>query len=329
MSGDSYNMMPAALFEKFVKCEFGLMTAMSYPDTDATRLRITADYMSILFAYDDLMDLPSSDMMEDKKNSTKAAKIMMQVLTHPHKFRPVPGLPVATAFHEYVLRRSQDRADTDEPPSFWSRFCATSTPSMQKRFTDTMYEYVMAVKNQVGNRAATVCPSIEEYVKLRRDTSAIKVTYSCIEYCLNIDIPDEAFFHPTIAALQEAGNDILSWANDVYSFDNEQSSGDCHNLVAVVAINKNITVQAALEYVMGMIESAIDRFFEECAKVPSFGPEIDPKVQAYVKGVELYLRLVWLLFSTTEAHCFVVDLSSGILKASATSVLVCSMSRIR
>jgi len=95
-------MMPGPLFEKFVKCEFGLMTAMSYPDTDATRLRITADYMSILFAYDDLMDLPSSDLMHDKLSSTKAAKIMMQVLTHPQKFKPVPGLPVATAFHEYV-----------------------------------------------------------------------------------------------------------------------------------------------------------------------------------------------------------------------------------
>ncbi|KAG8810884.1 hypothetical protein FRC19_004258 [Serendipita sp. 401] len=227
---NSYNMMPPHLFEKFVKCDFGLMTGMSYPDTDATRLRITADYMSILFAYDDLMDLPSSDLMNNKIASDKAAKIMMGVLTHPHKFRPVAGLPVATAFHD-----------------FWSRFCATATPSMQKRFTDTTYEYVMAVKNQCGNRASEVCPSIEEYVSLRRDTSAIKVTYACIEYCLNIDVPDEAFYHPSLASLQEAGNDILSWANDVYSFDNEQCSGDCHNLVAVVAINKNITVQAAME----------------------------------------------------------------------------------
>jgi hypothetical protein len=96
-------MMPGPLFEKFVKCEFGLMTAMSYPDTDASRLRVTADYMSILFAYDDLMDLPSSDLMHDKIGSDKAAKIMMGVLTNPEKFRPVPGLPVATAFHECVL----------------------------------------------------------------------------------------------------------------------------------------------------------------------------------------------------------------------------------
>jgi len=65
---------------------------------------------------------------------------------------------------------------------------------------------------------------------------------------------------------------------------------DCHNLVAVVSIQKNITVQAAIEYVNSMILSAIDRFFTECARVPSFGPEIDPIVQAYIKGVEVYIR---------------------------------------
>lgn len=103
---------------------------------------------------------------------------------------------------------------------------------MQKRFTDSTYEYVMAARNQVGNRESHICPTIDEYVALRRDTSAIKVrsgrllrlvhfkltvclqvTYACIEYCLNIDVPDVAFNHPTLQGIQEAGNDILSWAN--------------------------------------------------------------------------------------------------------------------
>lgn len=65
---------------------------------------------------------------------------------------------------------------------------------------------------------------------------------------------------------------------------------DCHNLVAVVSIQKNITVQAAVEYVNSMVLSAIDRFFTELARVPSFGPEVDPIVQSYIKGVELYIR---------------------------------------
>jgi hypothetical protein len=65
---------------------------------------------------------------------------------------------------------------------------------------------------------------------------------------------------------------------------------DCHNLVAVVSIQKNITIQAAIEQVNSMILSAIDRFFTDCARVPSFGPEIDPIVRAYIKGIEVYIR---------------------------------------
>lgn len=96
-------MLPRDKFDEFVKSEFGLLVGMAYPDTDATRLRVTSDYMSILFTYDDLMDLSSSDLMYDRMGADKAARTMMSVLTEPLKFRPVPGLPVATAFHEYVI----------------------------------------------------------------------------------------------------------------------------------------------------------------------------------------------------------------------------------
>lgn len=172
----SYNMLPRDKFDEFVKSEFGLLVGMAYPDTDTTRLRVTSDYMSILFTYDDLMDLPSSELMHDQMGADKAAKVMMSVLTEPLKFRPVPGLPVATAFHEYVIVHHCFRYRPDRRCSFWMRFCATSTRAMQRRFTEATHEYVLAARNQVGNRERKECPTIEEYVSLRRDTSAIKVS---------------------------------------------------------------------------------------------------------------------------------------------------------
>src|SRR5258706_6836666 len=86
----SYNMLPHDKFDEFVKSEFGLLVGMAYPDTDTTRLRVTSDYMSILFTYDDLMDLPSSELMHDRMGADRAAMVMMSVLIEPHKFRPVP-----------------------------------------------------------------------------------------------------------------------------------------------------------------------------------------------------------------------------------------------
>ena len=82
--------------------------------------------------------------------------------------------------------------------------------------------------------------------------------------------------------------------NDIHSFDNEQANGDWINLVTVVSIQKNITVQAGVEYVKSTVLSAIDWFFMDCGCVPSFGPEVDPIVQSYIKGVEVTGPPSWL-----------------------------------
>ena len=39
-----------------------------------------------------------------------------------------------------------------------------------------------------------------------------------LEYSLGLDLPEEVHNDPIIAELSLAGNDILTWANDVYSF---------------------------------------------------------------------------------------------------------------
>lgn len=59
--------------------------------------------------------------------------------------------------------------------SFWTRFRATSTPNQQKRFIETVSDYACAVHRQVGNRERKMNCNINEYIALRRQTSAMKV----------------------------------------------------------------------------------------------------------------------------------------------------------
>lgn len=66
------------------------------------------------------------------------------------------------------------------------------------------------------------------------------------------------------------------------------TSQDCHNLVAIVAIRKNISVQAAIDFVFSMVLEAIARFWRERKKVPSFGEKVDLIVSQYLRGVEIY-----------------------------------------
>jgi len=59
--------------------------------------------------------------------------------------------------------------------------------------------------------------------------------------------------------------------------------------VAIVAIQKNLPIQAAVDFVYSMILEAIARFWREREKVPSFGGRFDPVVRQYLRGVEIYV----------------------------------------
>ena len=59
--------------------------------------------------------------------------------------------------------------------------------------------------------------------------------------------------------------------------------------MAIVAIQKNLPVQAAIDFVYSMILEAIARFWREREQVPSFGEKVDLVVRKYLRGVEMYV----------------------------------------
>ena len=46
-----------------------------------------------------------------------------------------------------------------------------------------------------------------------------------------------------------------------------------------------MTLQGAVDFVGDLCKKSIDRFTEERARLPSWGPEIDGQVQVYVQGL--------------------------------------------
>ena len=56
---------------------------MSYPDTDVERLRIAAEWVTVLFVWDDLLDMPDSRLVDDGKGAWRIQRIMMRMLTAP------------------------------------------------------------------------------------------------------------------------------------------------------------------------------------------------------------------------------------------------------
>ena len=69
---------------------------------------VCMDYTSILFSYDDLMDVPGDDeetkYMHDAHGVEKAAQMLIHIFKKPEEFKPIDSLPILTTFHEYVVK---------------------------------------------------------------------------------------------------------------------------------------------------------------------------------------------------------------------------------
>lgn len=56
-----------------------------------------------------------------------------------------------------------------------TRFRAVSTPTIQKRFVDSVISYTRCAEKQNGLRERHINPPLDEFIALRRETGAVKV----------------------------------------------------------------------------------------------------------------------------------------------------------
>ncbi|KAG7094684.1 Sesquiterpene synthase Agr1 [Marasmius oreades] len=240
-----------------LKC--GSLSAMVYPGAAYPQLRVCNDFLTYLFHLDNLSD----DM--DNQGTTNTGDVVMNALYHPGKYTS-----------PRVGKMTRD---------YWNRLIRTASPGTQQRFIETFDFFFQSVTEQAQDRAAGVIPDLESYIALRRDTSGCKTSFVLIEYAYNLNIPDEVMDHPLIRSLGEAANDLVTWSNDLFSYNVEQSKGDTHNMIPVIMNEFQYDLQTAVDYVGSLCKESMDRFIDDRAQLPSWGPEIDRQVNIYVDGL--------------------------------------------
>ncbi|KAF5343425.1 hypothetical protein D9758_011853 [Tetrapyrgos nigripes] len=245
--------------EKLHGLKAGTLAALCYPDAAYPQLRVCNDFLTYLFHLDDLID-----DMEDR-SATAQADVVNNVLYHPNQH---PSTRVG--------KMTKD---------FWRRMISTASPGCQQRFISYFDYYFQSVAEQARDRSEGVIPDLESYIALRRDTSGCKSTFALIEFANNLDIPDEVMEHPSIRSLDEACNDLVTWSNDLFSYNKEQAIGDTHNMIPVIMNEQGCDLQTAVDMVGDLCRGSIDRFIEEWECIPSWGPEIDRQVHIYVQGL--------------------------------------------
>ncbi|KAF5390807.1 hypothetical protein D9757_004424 [Collybiopsis confluens] len=245
--------------EKYHGLKCGLLSAMCYPRAAYPQLRVCNDFLTYLFHLDNLSD----DM--DNRGTKTTADVVMNSLYYPNRYQPAR-----------IGKMTRD---------YWKRLISTASPGTQQRFIETFDFFFQSVTEQASDRQEGVIPDLESYIALRRDTSGCKTSFVLIEYAYNLNIPDEVMDHPLIRSLGDAANDLVTWSNDIFSFNVEQSKGDTHNMIPVIMNHHSLDLQSAVDFVGQLCKQSIDRFISDRAQLPSWGPEIDRQVQTYVDGL--------------------------------------------
>ncbi|GBE81078.1 terpenoid synthase [Sparassis latifolia] len=252
----------------FDLCDFSRLASLAYPALTREQLRTGCDLMNVFFVFDEYTDNEPVDVVK------QIAEISMDALRNPHKARPAGENVVGEITRQY-----------------WERGILTATPTAQRRFIGTWERFTASVIRQAEDRSQNHIRTIPEYLALRRYTIGGEPSYAMLE--LGLNIPDEAFYHPTMVELTWVVTDMIIVGNDIFSYNKEQAAGDdMHNIVTIAMNDLQTDIYGAMEWIDGFHRELVERFFDLWAKLQelSWGPEVDQEVPEYARGLAGWVR---------------------------------------
>ncbi|MDG9672523.1 terpene synthase family protein [Micromonospora sp. DH14] len=158
------------------------------------------------------------------------------------------------------------------------------------RFADAVARHLDGTWQEAVNKETGRRPSVDEYVELRRATSAAEVSYPLVEFVSGRPLPDPVYHHPLLRQIARTGNDLLSWYNDLASLDRDRTTAGGHNLVLALQAERDLPEAEAVERAADQWREAMRRFVALRATVPSFGPALDRAVADHLDGVAYAVR---------------------------------------
>ncbi|KAH9957093.1 terpenoid synthase [Russula dissimulans] len=247
-------------------CDFPLLSSLGYPLLDKDCLRVSCDLMALFFIYDEFTDNVDGD------GARAYAKLVMDVLQNPHVKRPDGESKLGE-----ITRQ------------FWLRAITVASEPAQRRFIASFASYVYGVIDEASDRARGHVRGITDFLELRKLTAGAYASFFSVE--LGLDIPDEVMTHPALESLLSLAALSTVLTNDLYSFNNEQAAGHGgHNIITVVMNEKNVELDSALKWVGDYHEQVLSRFQAQRHMLPSWGPDMDVVVNAFVERLAYWIR---------------------------------------
>jgi hypothetical protein len=114
-------------------------------------------------------------------------------------------------------------------------------------------------------------------------------TFELIEYVEGFELPREVVEHPVLRELHLAAAEMILITNDVSSLEKDMASG-WPSMVTTVQEAGRLSLSEAVDRVARMHNDALADFLDAEARLPAFGPAVDPFVRVYVERMHHVVR---------------------------------------
>lgn len=223
--------------DRHVRGDYPGLAARFYPTAAGTELDLGVDLMSWFFLFDDLFDGPHGE-------DPPRAEQLIDTMVHALEYRPrEPAAPIVKALAD-----------------LWQRSCVGMSGSWRIRAARHWRAYLVGHVAETRNRHDRVRLTVEEYLRLRRDTIGVQVTVDLAESIGHYEIPDQVFFSWPIADMRTIAADVDTLHNDIVSVEKEQAAGDIHNILLILEREKHRDRSAIVDLVSVMLRKRVDRF---------------------------------------------------------------------
>ncbi|KIM39995.1 hypothetical protein M413DRAFT_415200 [Hebeloma cylindrosporum] len=227
----------------FVQGQNELLCSYVYQYAGYEQFRTTCDFVNLLFVVDEVSD------DQNGRDARATGRVFVNAMKYPEWD---DGSVLAKITKE-----------------FRARFHRLAGTKNVKRFGELCESYTECVAREAELRERGEVLDLASFLPLRRNNSAVLLCFSLAEYILGIDLEEDVYQNEVFMEAYWAACDHVCWANDVYSYDLEQSRGQTgNNIVTVLMEEKGFSLQESADYIGKHCDHLAEQYLSARKRLP-------------------------------------------------------------
>ncbi len=159
-----------------------------------------------------------------------------------------------------------------------------------RRFTRSVAEHFASTVWEPTDRSRGLMPDLKSYVRTRPITGGLFAGTEVIGITERTHVPPEVREHPDVGALLRASNNVVRWANDLFSVERVAKRGDVHSIALVFQHERGLSLRRALQEVVAAHNAQAQEFERAQPLIPSFGRAVNTNLRRFISVLKTRMR---------------------------------------